>query len=432
MFYSIKMSILMFKFAVAYEKSVCYLLEIVELNANKYNQLFQMRNLCNTGLAAIAMATLSLLSSCGKGDDQAAKMAAMASQSPTLATMTVEPSSIALESLFPATIKGKTDIDVRPMVSGNITAVHVDEGARVGKGQVLFTIDQVPYQAAVAQAEAAVSVAQTAVETARISVNSNRALRAKNIISEHAMQISENQLAQAQAQLAQAQAGLTNARKNLSYTKVTAPSSGVVGSIPLRVGALASPSGPALTTVSDNSQVYAYFSLTERQILDMTDGGAKSLDAAIAAMPAVKLKLANGSIYPAEGKVATVSGVIDANTGASTVRALFPNANGVLRSGSTGSVVVPMDLTGVIVVPQKATGEIQGNRYVFTVDADNTLHQTPIEVLPVQDGRNYVVTGGLKAGDVIVTEGIGTKARDGITITPAAAPAGQPAAEQQK
>lgn len=373
------------------------------------------RNFCTPGLAVVVLSAISVFSSCS-GDSTGAQQSA-----PALAVETIAPGNIELESLYPATIKGKTDIDVRPMISGNIVAVHVDEGAHVQKGQVLFTIDQVPYQAAVDQAQAAVNVASTAVETAQISVNSNRALREKNIISEHAMQISENQLAQAKAQLAQAQAALTNAKKNLSYTQVTAPSSGVVGSIPLRVGSLASPSGQALTTVSDNSDVYAYFSLTERQILDMTDGGKVSLNQAIASMPAVKLKLANGSIYPVEGKVATVSGVIDASTGASTVRALFDNTNGVLRSGSTGSVVVPEHYTDVIVIPQTATGEIQGSKYVMIVDNDNVLHQQIIEVAPVQDGKHYVVTSGLKPGDRIVTEGIGTKARNGVTIQPVAA-----------
>lgn len=367
--------------------------------------------------SAIALSLLVTLGACGKkGADQGAQQ-----QAPALAVETVEPTSIELESQYPATIKGKTDIDVRPMVSGNIVAVHVDEGAHVTKGQVLFTIDQVPYQAAVTQAEAAVNVANTAVQTAEISVESNRALRAKNIISEHAMQISENQLAQAKAQLAQAQAGLVNARKNLSYTTVTAPSSGVVGSIPLREGALASPSGQPLTTVSDNAQVYAYFSLTEKQILDLTDAGAKSLNAAIAEMPAVELRLANGAIYPQKGKVATVSGVIDASTGASTVRALFDNANGVLRSGSSATVIIPETFTDVIVIPQKATGEIQGQKYVLKVGEGNVLEQQTIEISPMQDGKNYVVTAGLQAGDVIVTEGIGTKARNGITIEPVTA-----------
>lgn len=361
--------------------------------------------------AAAAACTLCMLSACGSSDQSA-----QGDQAPSLAVMTVAPGAIELESSYPATIKGKTDIDVRPMVSGNIVAVHVDEGQRVHKGQTLFTIDQVPYQAAVDQARAAVNVANSAVETATISYNSNKALFDKDIISSHALQISANQLAQAKAQLAQANAGLVNAQKNLSYTVVTAPSDGVVGSIPLRVGALASPSGQALTTVSDNSQVYAYFSLTERQILDLTGGGSKPLATAIAEMPEVKLKLANGSIYPEDGKVATVSGVIDASTGASTVRALFNNPNGVLRSGSTGTIIVPEDFTDVIVIPQTATGEIQGSKYVLTVDDNNTLHQQIIEISPLQDGKNYVVTSGLNAGERIVTEGVGTKARNGVKI----------------
>ena len=371
--------------------------------------------------AVMAASAVTILSACGsKGDASAAAGAA-----PALAVETITPGSIELETVFPSTIKGKTDIEVRPMVSGNITAVHVDEGQRVHKGQALFTIDQVPYQAAVDQAQASVNVASTAVQTAQISYDSNKALFDKNIISAHALQISANQLAQAKAQLAQAQAGLVNAQKNLSYTQVIAPSDGIVGTIPLRVGALASPSGLALTTVSDNSQVYAYFSLNEKQILDLTDGGASTLEAAIAAMPEVKLRLANGTVFPNPGKVATVSGVIDASTGSATVRALFSNKNNMLRSGSTGSVIMPMNQTDVIIVPQKATFEVQDRKFVYTVDADNVLHSTPIEVLGIQDGRNYVVTSGLNQGDRIVVEGVGVKARDGITITPVDAAAQQ-------
>ncbi len=371
--------------------------------------------------AVMAASAVTILSACGsKGDASAAAGAA-----PALAVETITPGSIELETVFPSTIKGKTDIEVRPMVSGNITAVHVDEGQRVHKGQALFTIDQVPYQAAVDQAQASVNVASTAVQTAQISYDSNKALFDKNIISAHALQISANQLAQAKAQLAQAQAGLVNAQKNLSYTQVIAPSDGIVGTIPLRVGALASPSGLALTTVSDNSQVYAYFSLNEKQILDLTDGGASTLEAAIAAMPEVKLRLANGTVFPNPGKVATVSGVIDASTGSATVRALFSNNNNMLRSGSTGSVIMPMNQTDVIIVPQKATFEVQDRKFVYTVDADNVLHSTPIEVLGIQDGRSYVVTSGLNQGDRIVVEGVGVKARDGITITPVDAAAQQ-------
>lgn len=380
------------------------------------------------GLAVVSASAISLLSACGgKGDAQGQQGA----QAPSLMVQTIQPTDITLENTFPATLKGKTDIDVRPMVSGNITAVHVDEGQTVSKGQLLFTIDQVPYQAAVDQAMASVNVAQTAVSTAQISANSNQALFDKNIISQHALDISLNQLAQAKAQLAQANAALVNARKNLSYTLVTAPSSGVVGTIPLRVGALASPSGQALTTVSDNSEVYAYFSLTEKQILDLTNGGEKSLNQAIAAMPAVSLKLSNGSIYPQEGKVATVSGVVDATTGASSVRALFANPNGVLRSGATGSIIIPEALTGVIVIPQKATFEIQGSKYVYVVGKDNVISQTPIQVMALQDGSNYVVTSGLEMGQTIVVEGVGVKTSEGLTINPVTAEQAAAAQAQQ-
>lgn len=373
------------------------------------------------GSIAMMLAAVALFPSCSKNQQQMQQGAA-----PEIATITLSPQSADLQSTYPATIKGKTDIEIRPQVTGFITKVLVDEGQRVRKGQTLFTLDQVTFQAAVDQARAAVSTAQTAVNTAKMTADSKKTLFDKNIISEYEYQLSQNSLAQAESQLANAKAALASAQKNLAYTVVTAPSDGVVGSIPNREGSLASPSSAQpLTTVSDNSQVYAYFSLNEKQILDLTDGGASTLEAAIAAMPEVKLRLANGTTFPNPGKVATVSGVIDASTGSATVRALFSNNNNMLRSGSTGSVIMPMNQTDVIIVPQKATFEVQDRKFVYTVDADNVLHSTPIEVLGIQDGRNYVVTSGLNQGDRIVVEGVGVKARDGITITPVDAAAQQ-------
>lgn len=379
--------------------------------------------------AVMAASAVTILSACGsKGDASAAAGAA-----PALAVETITPGSIELETVFPSTIKGKTDIEVRPMVSGNITAVHVDEGQRVHKGQALFTIDQVPYQAAVDQAQASVNVASTAVQTAQISYDSNKALFDKNIISAHALQISANQLAQAKAQLAQAQAGLVNAQKNLSYTQVIAPSDGIVGTIPLRVGALASPSGLALTTVSDNSQVYAYFSLTEKDLLNMVGEGERTIEAAIKAMPEVQLRLSDGSLYPLSGKVATVSGVIDNSTGASSVRALFNNPSGVLRSGATGQIILPENKENVIIIPQKATFELQDRRFAYVVNDSNKIVSTPITIEANNDGKNFVVTSGLQAGQRIAIEGVGTKLADGMAITPVepkAAPADAAAAAQ--
>lgn len=380
-----------------------------------------------TGLSA----AVALLPGCSGGG------AAMpADQIPELAVMTVESGNSDLSNDYAATIKGKVDVDVRPLVSGFVTKVHVDEGQYVKQGQPLFTLDQVTFQAAVEQAQAAVNSAQTAVSSSQLTADNKKLLFDKNIISEYEYQLALNQLSTAKAQLANAQAALTSARKNLSYTVVTAPVSGYVGSIPGREGTLASPSmAQPLTTVSDNSEVYAYFSLTEKDILELTEGKG-SLNAAVNAMPMVKLRLADGSVYPIEGKVATVSGVIDSSTGASSVRARFANPDGVLRSGSTGQIIIPNRMDNVISIPQKATYEVQDRRFVYVLNDSNKTVPTNITVSPLNDGKNFIVTGGLQPGQRVVIEGIGTKVQPGMEIKPvdAAAKAAQdqaaaPAAE---
>lgn len=382
----------------------------------------------NLTCLSVAIAALSLSSCGGQQQTQQAMV-------PSLAVMTVQKSDSELHHTYPATIKGKTDIDIRPQVTGFITKVHVDEGQHVRKGQTLFTLDQVQFQAAVDQAEAAVNAAKTAVSTAQLTEANKRKLLDKNIISEYEWQMAANQLEQAKAQLSQAQAALTTARKNLAYTVVTAPSDGVVGTIPNREGSLASPSSvQPLTTVSDNSDVYAYFSLNEKDILELTNGGSQSLAEAIVAMPAVKLTLADGSVYPYEGKVATVSGVIDNTTGSASVRALFDNPSGMLRSGNTGQISIPVITRDAIAIPQKATFEIQDLKYVYTLNDSNRTVATPIQILPVNDGKQYIVTAGLNPGDRIVIEGIGTSVRGDMPVNPvdAATKAAQSQAQQQQ
>jgi membrane fusion protein (multidrug efflux system) len=367
--------------------------------------------------AGITLISASILgfTSCG-GSQQQQQMQA---QAPQLATITVNYGTTELESAYPATIKGRTDIDIRPQVTGFITKVHVDEGQQVKKGQVLFTLDQVQYQAAVESAEAAVKVAQTAVSNAQLTADNKKKLYDKNIISEFEYQLAANSLAQAKAQLSQAQASLISARKNLAYTVVTSPCDGVVGQIPNREGSLASPSSAqALTTVSDNSQVYAYFSLNEKDILNLSHDGSKSINASLSQMPEVSLRLANGEVYPSKGKIATLSGVIDNTTGSASVRALFDNKSGMLRSGSTGSILIPIDLDSALIIPQKATYELQNLRYVYVLNDSNVAVSQAITINPVNDGKNFVVTSGLKPGDRVVIEGVGTKVREGVKVQP--------------
>ncbi len=375
----------------------------------------------------LTLAVMMLAAGC-KGNGASQQQQSDAPQQ--VATYTVTTGSLNIDNNYPATIKGETDVEVRPQISGYITRVCVDEGQRVAKGQLLFTIDEVQLRAAVDQAQAGVASAQAGVAAARsqvaqakLTADNQKKLLDKNIISSYqyetaalALQAAQSQLNNAQAGLSQAKAAVVNARKNLSYARVVAPCSGVVGSIPNREGALASPSGQALTTISDNSQVYAYFSLDEKQILELTENGAKSFEVAIRQMPAVKLRLSDGTIYGRTGKVSTVSGVLNQTTGTAQVRALFPNSNGMLRSGSTGEVLIPATTQSVILIPQKATYEVQDQKYVYLVGDGNKAVAQPISVLPENDGQSFVVTGGLKVGDVIVAEGVGTSVKEGVVI----------------
>ena len=350
---------------------------------------------------------LALLSSCGQGDKGTGK-------APEFAVIEAKTTTANLTNSYPATIKGKQDVEIRPMVSGFITKLHVDEGATVRKGQVLFSIDPVQYQAAVNSAKAAVETAKAAVNTQELTVNNKRELNKKNIISDYDLQMAENSYASAKAQLAQAEAQLVNARNNDSYTRVISPLDGVVGEIPFRVGSLVSPSSATpLTTVSDNSEMYVYFSMTERQILELVaQYGAENF---LQKLPTVSLKLSDGSIYPLKGRIETVSGIIDTQTGSSNMRATFENPNRLLRSGGSGVIMIPMKNDHAILVPQKATYEIQDKKFVYVLNDDSTVTSTEITIASIDNGKEYMVTSGLKAGDRIVTEGVNTL-KDGMTI----------------
>lgn len=337
---------------------------------------------------------------------------------PEYAVMTLQATSSDLNSTYPAIIKGKQDIEIRPQVAGFITKVCVDEGSVVRKGQTLFIIDPVQYQAAVQSAEASVQVAKSGVATQQLTVNNKRELLKKNIISQYDMEMAENQLASQKALLAQANAQLINARQNLSFTNVKSPSDGVVGTIPFRVGSLVSSSiATPLTTVSDISEMYVYFSMNEKQVLDMTREGG-SMKEILAKMPPVQLQLIDGTIYPDSGRIETLSGVIEQATGAVSMRASFPNKRNVLRSGGTGSVLIPYTEENALIIPQKATYEIQDKKFVFLVTDSATTQTAEIAVFPINNGQDYVVTSGLKAGDKIVTEGVGTSVKDGMKIQP--------------
>ena len=363
-------------------------------------------------LFVAAVCVLATLTSCGGskkgglpnfGDDE-------------FAVATIGTSSAALQTTYPATIKGIQDVEVRPKVSGFITKVYVHEGQTVSAGQPLFAIDSETYQAAVRSAAAAVNTAKAQANTAKLTYQNNKKLYDSKIIGEYELSTAANGLATAKAQVAQAEASLASAREQLAWCVVKSPSAGVVGSLPFKVGALVSASGQALTTVSNNSTMEVFFSLSESQILSMSKTNG-SVQAAIAAFPAVKLQLADGSIYNHPGKVVKMSGVIDATSGSISLIAHFANPEKLLKSGGAGSIVVPNDNNNAIVIPQEACSQVQDKVFVYVVTKDNKVKYSEIKVNPQDDGKNYIVTSGLHVGDRIVLKGI-TKLTDGQQIKP--------------
>ena len=330
---------------------------------------------------------------------------------------TIEPQGSSSETLYPATIRGIQDVEIRPKVSGFITKLLVKEGQRVSAGQLLFVIDSETYQASVRQATAAVNSAKAQLNTAKLTYDNSQKLFNSHVIGQYELQTAQNTFENAKAALAQAQASLASAKEMLSYCYVKSPSAGLVGSLPYKVGALVGPSSAeALTTVSDNNTMEVFFSMTEKDVLDMarTTGGVKT---SIEDYPAVNLKLADGTVYNLQGKVTKMSGVIDRATGSVSMVAHFANPDHILRSGGSGSIVVPKTSSNAIVIPQDAVAQVQDKYFVYVVGAQNKVKYVEIKVSPDNDGQNYVVTSGLKVGDRVVLKGI-SALTDGVEIKP--------------
>ena len=308
---------------------------------------------------------------------------------------TVNPKSAAMQTTYPATIKGVQDVEIRPKVSGFITQVCVKEGQTVGAGQLLFVIDNATYQAAVRQAQASVNTATAQLNTAKLTYENNKQLFEKQIIGQYELSTAENSYHTAEASLAQAKASLASAQETLSFCYVKSPAAGVVGSLPFKVGALVSASSTQpLTTVSNISSMEVYFSMTEKE-----------------------LQLADGNIYNHPGTVTKMSGVIDAATGSVQMIAVFQNPEKLLKSGGSGAIIVPHEAHNSVVIPQRCVSEVQNKKFVYILGKDNKVKYTEIKVDPQNDGNNYVVTDGLKTGDRYVTNGI-TKLSDQMEIIP--------------
>ncbi|WP_288180194.1 efflux RND transporter periplasmic adaptor subunit [Bacteroides sp. CAG:633] len=329
-------------------------------------------------------------------------------------TLTVTTTNQTLQSTYPATLRGRQAVEVRPQISGTITKICINEGDIVRRGQVLFIIDQVPYKAALETALANVKSAEAQLQTARLTADSKEQLFKEKVVSDFDRQTARNQLLEAEAALAQAKAEETNARNNLSYTEVKSPVDGVASMIPYRVGALVNSNiTEPLVTVSDDAEIYAYFSMAENQMLDLIQQYG-SLEEACQKMPAVSLTMSNEKTYQEAGRIDAISGTIDESTGGVTLRAIFKNDSHLLRNGGSGVISVPTEYKDCISIPQSATYELQNRVFTWKV-VDGKTQSAPITVYKYNDGQTYIVLSGLAAGDVIIAEGAGLM-REGTAV----------------
>lgn len=324
-----------------------------------------------------------------------------------------------LFSDYPATIQGQQNIEIRPKIDGYIDAIYVDEGAIVSKGQVLFRISAPQYEQEVRTAQANIKIAEADVQAAQMEVSKVSPLVEKNIISKYELESRQYILQSKQAALAQAQARLVNAKTNLGYTAIASPVNGVVGAIPFKIGSLVSSNmAQPLTIVSDIKNIYAYFSINEKQALQFMRNtpGATPKDR-LSNMPPVTLLLADGTEFPQKGKLEQGSGIVSTETGSFSIRANFPNKNNMIRSGNTGIVRIPQNIDSVLIIPQKATYELQGKHFVYVLESTGTVRSTEISIMENNDGSNYVVQSGLHEGEKIIIEGVATL-KNGTTIKP--------------
>lgn len=357
----------------------------------------------------ITLLTITMvLASCGKSGHNK-------NENQQFNLMEIQPRNITLNNTYSASIRGQQDIRIIPRVDGYLTEVLIREGERVRKGQTLFIIDQVSYKAALQAAKANVAISEAGVANAELIYGSKKALFDKKIVSAFDLVSAENMLKTAKANFLLAKSQEDAAKNNLSFTVIESPSDGVVGKIPYRKGDYVGPGiKEGLTIVADNSLMYVYFSMTERQILDLHKKYF-DIERAIEQMPDVTLKLSDNSIYTHSGKIESISGVVDAGTGTASVRASFPNKEGVLLSGGAGNVVVPYYYNNAIIIPQEATFEILNKTYVYKV-MDGVAVSTIVEIEQISNGKEYIVTKGLSVGDTIIANGAGL-IREGTKVT---------------
>ena len=317
---------------------------------------------------------------------------------------------------YPASLEGKVNVEMRPQVEGYLEKIYVDEGAYVRVGQPIFKIDARTYNEALNNAKASLLAAQANVSRAQVEVDRLTPLVENNVISEVQLKTAKANYDAAAAAAEQVKSTIANAQINIGYTVMKATANGYIGRIPFKTGSLVG-KNDALTVLSDISEMYAYFSLSEPDfILFKNQFAGNTIEEKIKKVPAVELALADNSIYAGKGKISSIEGQFDKTTGAISFRATFPNPGGILRTGNTGKVRIPQLYSDALVVPIEATFEVQDKVFVFVVGDSNKVASKPITVSG-KTTNYYFVKDGVKAGDKIVFSGVGNL-QDGAMIVP--------------
>ncbi|QES88448.1 efflux RND transporter periplasmic adaptor subunit [Rhizosphaericola mali] len=320
----------------------------------------------------------------------------------------LKPKEVTVYRDFPTTIQGQNVVEIRPMVSGYLEEIYVPEGATVTKGQLLFRIKNPQYEQDIKTAKAAVKIAVANVNTARMNVEKVRPLVEQDIVSKYELEAAQYTLQSQQAALAQANATLANAQTNQGYTYLRSPQNGVIGLIPYKIGALVSSTTTnPLTTLSNTSSVYAYFSFSERQLLGfMAHVAGNTMTEKLSHIPPVTLVLANGTIYPVKGKLETASGGIQSTTGTATLKATFSNSMGIIQNGSSATVRIPRDMDSALLVPAVAIYQLQDKSFVYKIIPGNKVISVAVNTSTTDDGDFLVITKGVKSGEKVLLNGL--------------------------
>jgi membrane fusion protein (multidrug efflux system) len=364
-------------------------------------------------VSAILIAAAVYFSGCNEAQGT---QAALPPQALPVLPLNISPATTYLT--YSASVEGKTNVEIRPQVSGYLDKIYVEEGAYVNAGQPLFKINDRPYDAQLHNSQANIEAAKANMEKAAIEVHRLQPLVENKVISDVQLKAAQAAYDAAKAQVSQAEAESNNAGINLGYTVVKAPVSGYIGRIPFKAGALVG-KGEAqpLTVVSEIKEVYAYFGMSESDFLKFTsEVPGKSISEKIKALPPVELQLADRSIYASKGRIELMEGQFDRNIGAITFRATFPNNEGLLRSGITGQVRIPQTNSGLLSVPQTSTYEIQDKIFVFAVGDSNKVSSKQLHIIG-KTTNYYLVDKGVQSGDKIVFAGM-DRLQDGAVITP--------------